>query len=164
MTVNGGLRHARPYKNLYCLTTKDAMKKTPRSKAFKAGIATRSKVLGTTYVQRAFRNADEFTLPFQEIATEFAWGSVWTRKGLSLRDRSLITLAQCIALNRPNEIRVHLRGALRNGISNTELSEMCLHSFLYCGGPASLDAFHVMKAALPELQAELKAEAKAKKQ
>ena len=131
-----------------------------RSKAFKAGIATRSKVLGADYVKRAFKNADEFTLPFQEIATEFAWGSVWNRKGLSLRDRSLVTLAQCIALNRPNEIRIHLRGALRNGISKIELSEMCLHSFLYCGGPASLDAFHVMKETFPGLEAELKAERK----
>ena len=135
--------------------------KTPaRSKAFKAGIAPRGKVLGADYVKRAFKNADAFTLPFQEIATEFAWGSVWNRKGLSLRDRSMVTLAQCIALNRPNEIKIHLRGALRNGISKTELSEMCLHSFLYCGGPASLDAFHVMKTALPELEAELKAEKK----
>ena len=89
----------------------------------------------------------------------FAWGVVWNRKGLSLRDRSLVTLAQCIALNRPNEIRIHLRGALRNGISKTELREICLHSFLYCGGPASLDAFHVIKEALPELEAEFKAEA-----
>lgn len=136
------------------------MKKPTRSKAFKAGIATRSKVLGANYVKRAFQNADEFNLPFQEIATEFAWGSVWNRKGLSLRDRSLITLAQVIALNRPNEIRVHLRGALRNGISKKELSELCLHSFLYCGGPASLDAFQVMKAALPELEAEWKADTK----
>ena len=142
---------------------KKPLTKTTRSKAFKAGIATRSKVLGAEYVKRAFKNADEFTLPFQEIATEFAWGSVWNRKGLSLRDRSLVTLAQCIALNRPNEIRIHLRGALRNGISKTELSEMCLHSFLYCGGPASLDAFHVMKAALPELESELKAELKKKR-
>ena len=142
---------------------KSPAKKTPRSKAFKAGIATRSKVLGAEYVKRAFKTADAFTLPFQEIATEFAWGTVWPRKGLSLRDRSLITLAQCIALNRPNEIRVHLRGALRNGISKTELSEMCLHSFLYCGGPASLDAFHVMKEALPGLEAELKAETKKKR-
>lgn len=134
-------------------------KKQPtRSKAFKTGIATRSKVLGSGYVKRAFKTADEFSMPFQEIATEFAWGSVWPRKGLSLRDRSLVTLAQCIALNRPDEIRVHMRGALRNGISKTELSEICLHSFLYCGGPASRDAFHVMQAALPELEAELKAE------
>ena len=131
-----------------------------RSKAFKTGVAMRSKVLGAEYVKRAFKNADEFSMPFQEVATEFAWGSVWNRKGLSLRDRSLVTLAQCIALNRPNEIRIHLRGALRNGISKKELSELCLHSFLYCGGPASLDAFHVMKAALPELEAELKAERK----
>ena len=131
-----------------------------RSKAFKAGIATRRKVLGANYVKRSFQNADEFSMPFQEVATEFAWGSVWTRKGLSLRDRTLITLAQVIALNRPNEIRVHLRGALRNGISKKELSELCLHSFMYCGGPAALDAFHVMKAALPELEAEFKAEMK----
>lgn len=137
---------------------KTTKKQPARSKAFKAGIATRSKVLGAGYVKRAFKNADEFSLPFQEIATEFAWGSVWTRKGLSLRDRSLVTLAQVIALNRPNEIRVHLRGALRNGISKKELSELCLHSFMYCGGPAALDAFHVMKAALPELEAELKSE------
>jgi 4-carboxymuconolactone decarboxylase len=139
---------------------KKPVKKSARSKAFKAGIATRSKVLGADYVKRSFKSADEFTLPFQEIATEFAWGSVWNRKGLSLRDRSLVTLAQCIALNRPNEIKIHLRGALRNGISKTELSEMCLHSFLYCGGPASLDAFHVMKEALPGLEAELKKEKK----
>jgi len=139
---------------------KKPAKKSAHSKAFKAGIATRSKVLGADYVNRAFKNADAFTLPFQEIATEFAWGSVWTRKGMSLRDRSLVTLAQCIALNRPHEIKVHLRGALRNGISKTELIELCLHSFVYCGGPASLDAFNVMKEALPGLAAELKAERK----
>ena len=139
---------------------KKPAKKSTRSKTFKTGITTRSKVLGADYVKRAFKNADAFTLPFQEIATEFAWGSVWPRKGLSLRDRSLVTLAQCIAQNRPHEIKVHLRGALRNGISKTELSELCLHSFVYCGGPASLDAFRVMQDALPELEAELKAERK----
>ena len=130
----------------------------PKSKAFKNGIATRSKVLGAEYVANAFKNADAFTSPFQELATEFAWGMVWPRPGLSLRDRSLVTLAQCIALNRPNEIRIHLRGAVRNGITRTELRELCLHSFLYCGGPASLDAFHTMKAALPEIEAEARRE------
>lgn len=129
------------------------MKKTSRSKAFKAGLAVRKKVLGPDYVEKSFRNADEFSMPFQELATEFAWGSVWTRPGLSLRDRSLVTLAQCIALNRSNEIRIHLRGALRNGVTLTEIRELCLHSFLYCGGPASLDAFHTIKNALPEIQA-----------
>jgi Uncharacterized homolog of gamma-carboxymuconolactone decarboxylase subunit len=130
-----------------------AAKKSAKSKAFKAGLAMRKKVLGSDYVEKSFKNADDFSSPFQELATEFAWGSVWTRPGLSLRDRSLVTLAQCIALNRPNEIRIHLRGALRNGVSRAEIRELCLHSFLYCGGPASLDAFHVIKAALPEIEA-----------
>ena len=129
------------------------MKKISRSKAFKAGLAIRKKVLGPDYVEKSFRNADEFSMPFQELATEFAWGSVWTRPGLSLRDRSLVTLAQCIALNRPNEIRIHLRGAIRNGLTWTEIRELCLHSFLYCGGPASLDAFHIIKDARQEIEA-----------
>jgi 4-carboxymuconolactone decarboxylase len=124
-----------------------------RSKAFRKGLATRSKVLGPDYVANALKNADEFSAPFQELATEFAWGMVWPRPGLSLRDRSLITLAQCIALNRPNEIRIHLRGAVRNGITKIELRELCMHTFLYCGGPASLDAFHAIKAMLPEIEA-----------
>jgi 4-carboxymuconolactone decarboxylase len=130
-----------------------ARKNTRKSKAFNAGLAMRKKVLGADYVERSFRNADEFSSPFQELATEFAWGSVWTRPGLTLRDRSLITIAQCIALNRPNELKIHLRGALRNGVTKTEVRELCLHSFLYCGGPASLDAFHLMRAALPEIEA-----------
>ena len=133
------------------------MKKPTRSKAFKAGLAMRKKVLGPDYVEKSFRNADEFGMPFQELATEFAWGSVWTRPGLSLRDRSLATLAQCIALNRPHEIRIHLRGAIRNGLTWTEIRELCLHSFLYCGGPASLDAFHAVRDALPEIEAAEKA-------
>ena len=133
------------------------MKKPTRSKAFKAGLAMRKKVLGPDHVANSFRNADEFTMPFQEIATEFAWGSVWTRPGLSLRDRSLATLAQCIALNRPHEIRIHLRGAIRNGVTWTEIRELCLHSFLYCGGPASLDAFIAVKNAREEIEAAEKA-------
>jgi 4-carboxymuconolactone decarboxylase len=126
--------------------------RSKRSKAFEAGLALRKKVLGPEHVERSIRNAGAFGAPFQDIATEFAWGSVWTRPGLSLRERSLITLAQWIALNRPNEIRIHLRGALRNGVTRTELQELCLHSFCYCGGPASLDAFHVIQAALPEIE------------
>lgn len=131
-----------------------------KSKAYQRGLATRKKVLGADYVEKAIKDPDDFTAPFQELATEFAWGSVWTRPGLSLRDRSLITVAQCIALNRPNEIKIHLRGALRNGVTKKEIQELCMHSFLYCGGPASLDAFHTIKAALPEIEALEKAEKK----
>ena len=124
-----------------------------KSKAFQDGLAMRKKVLGPDYVDRQLQDPDDFTAPFQQWATECAWGKVWNRSPLSLRERSLITLAQCIALNRPREIKVHLRGAVRNGVTRAELQELCLHSFLYCGGPASLDAFHTIKEALPEIEA-----------
>jgi 4-carboxymuconolactone decarboxylase len=96
------------------------------------------------------------------LTDDVLFGDVWRRPELSPRDRSLVTIAQCIALNRPNELRIHLRGALRNGVTKTEIREVCLHSFLYCGGPASRDAFHVMKAALPEIE-RLERGAKARK-
>ena len=124
-----------------------------KSKAFEDGLAMRRKVLGPDYVERQLSDPNDFTAPFQQWATECAWGKVWNRPGLSLRERSLVTLAQCIALNRPHEIKVHLRGAVRNGVTRAELQELCLHSFLYCGGPASLDAFRTMKEALPEIEA-----------
>ena len=138
-------------------------KKTKRSKAFQAGLAMRKKVLGPDYVENSISKAGEFGMPFQEMSTEFAWGNVWTRPGLSLRDRSLVTLAQCIALNRPNEIRIHVRGAIRNGVTKTEIRELCLHSFCYCGGPASLDAFNLIKTILPEIEALEKAARKKRK-
>jgi 4-carboxymuconolactone decarboxylase len=92
-------------------------------------------------------------MPFQDLATEFAWGSVWTRPGFTLRERSLLTLAMCIALNRPNEVRIHLRGAIRNGATREQIRELILHSFLYCGGPAALDAYKVVREAWPEIDA-----------
>ena len=85
-------------------------------------------------------------MPFQEVATEMAWGKVWTRPGLDLASRSLVTLAMCIALNRPNEIKIHLRGALRNGVTLLQIRELLLHSFMYCGGPAALDACATVRA------------------
>jgi len=124
-----------------------------KSEAYDAGLAVRKKVLGADYVEQTLKNADELLLPFQELLTEFAWGKVWTRPGLSLQTRSMLTLAMCIALNRPHEIRLHLRGALRNGCSVTEIRELLLHSFIYCGGPAAVDAFNVIRTALPEIQA-----------
>ena len=129
------------------------------SKAFDEGLAMRKKVLGPDYVEKQLQDPNDFSAPFQQWATECAWGKIWNRPGLSLRDRSLVTLAQCIALNRPNEIRIHLRGAVRNGVTRAELQELCLHTFLYCGGPASLDAFHTIKAALPEIEAKERAAA-----
>ncbi len=133
---------------------------TKKAPAYKAGLAMRKKVLGDDYVDRAFKNADDLNMPFQELATEFAWGSVWTRPGFSLRDRSLATLSMCIALNRPAELKIHLRGAIRNGVTRTELRELILHSFLYCGGPAALDAYKAVRDELPLIDALEKTEKK----
>lgn len=130
--------------------------KNHRSAAFQDGLAIRSQVLGPDYVQRAFEGADELSLPFQELATEFAWGSVWTREGLTLRERSLMTMAMCIALNRPRELQIHLRGALRNGVEPELLPEVLLQAFLYCGGPATIDAMHAIREAMPDLQKDIK--------
>ena len=130
--------------------------KNHRSSAFQDGLAMRSQVLGPDYVQRAFENADDLSLPFQELATEFAWGSVWTRGGLTLRERSLMTMAMCIAMNRPRELQIHLRGALRNGVEPELLPEILLQAFMYCGGPATIDAMHAIREAMPALQKEIK--------
>lgn len=124
-----------------------------KSEAYEAGLALRKQVLGADYVEQTLQNADELLLPFQEFLTEVGWGKVWTRPGLSLQMRSMLTLAMCIALNRPHEIKLHLRGALRNGCTPVEIRELLLHSFIYCGGPASVDAFNVIRTALPEIQA-----------
>ncbi len=132
--------------------TSGAAKRAAPSQGFLDGVAMRSKVLGPDYVAGAFNNSDDINMPFQEIATEMAWGKVWTRPGLTLRERSLLTLAICIALNRPNEIRIHLRGAVRNGVTRVELRELILHSFLYCGGPAALDAYKTVREAWPDIE------------
>jgi 4-carboxymuconolactone decarboxylase len=124
-----------------------------KSAAYAAGLALRKKVLGPDYVEQTLKNADGMLLPFQDLLTEFAWGSVWTRPGLTLKLRSMLTLAMCIALNRPHEIKLHLRGAMRNGCTPTEIRELLLHSFIYCGGPAAVDAFNVIRTALPEIEA-----------
>ncbi len=137
--------------------------KNHRSAAFQEGLAIRSQVLGPDYVQRAFEGADELSLPFQELATEFAWGSVWTREGLTLRERSLMTMAMCIALNRPRELQIHLRGALRNGVAPELLPEILLQAFLYCGGPATIDAMHAIREAMPDLQKDIKPAKKRRK-
>ncbi len=124
-----------------------------KSQDYENGLAIRKKVLGPDYVEATLRDANELLMPFQELLTEFAWGKVWTREGLDLKTRSLLTLAICIALNRPHEIKLHLRGAVRNGVSNVEIRELLLHAFIYCGGPACVDAAGVIKACLPDIEA-----------
>jgi 4-carboxymuconolactone decarboxylase len=121
--------------------------------AFQQGLATRTQVMGESFVDRAFTNATDYTLPMQEFITRNAWGTVWQREGLPRRDRSLMTVVMLVALNRPHELRLHLRGALNNGLSREELREALLHAAVYCGMPAAVDAFRAAREVFAELDA-----------
>lgn len=112
------------------------------------GLEIRKAVLGADYVERALASADDFNRPMQELSTEYCWGHVWGRDGLSRRDRSLINLAMISALNRPHALRVHVQGAIRNGVTKDEIREVLLQVAIYCGVPAGMDSFRIAKEAL----------------
>ena len=120
------------------------------SKRFEEGLAVRRAVLGSEYVDKAIADADELTRPLQELITEYCWGAVWTRPGLPRTMRSLINLAMLTALNRPHEVRLHLRGALRNGCTKEEIMEVLLQSAIYCGVPAALDSVRIAREVFGE--------------
>jgi 4-carboxymuconolactone decarboxylase len=108
---------------------------------FAKGLEVRRAVLGADYVDNSLARADEFMRAFQKLTTEYAWGEIWTRPGLDRKHRSMLNLAMLTALNRPNELRLHLRGALTNGVTRDEIKEILLQACIYCGIPAGLDAF-----------------------
>lgn len=108
-----------------------------------AGMNVRRAVLGDEHVDRAIERTTEFTAPFQDFITRVAWGSVWTRPGLDRRTRSAITLSVLAALGRENEIEMHVRGALRNGLTPAEIGEVLLHTSVYAGVPAANAAFAI---------------------
>ena len=116
----------------------------PDDTAFQAGIATRTQVMGSEFVDRAFGNATDYTLPMQEFITRNAWGNVWQRPGLDLKTRSLITVAMLTALGKQHELKGHVRGALNNGATPEELREVMLHATVYCGFPTAIDAFRTV--------------------
>jgi 4-carboxymuconolactone decarboxylase len=118
---------------------------------FDQGLQTRREVLGADYVDNAIRNADEFSLPLQELVTQYAWGDVWNRPGLPRRDRSLIVLAFLAALNRPHELKLHLRGAINNGVTREEIREVLLQAAIYCGAPAAVDGFRIAREVFKDL-------------
>ena len=120
---------------------------------FKAGLAVRRKVLGDEYVNNSLANTDEFTEPLQQFLTEHAWGAVWVREGLSLKTRSMLNLAMLTALNRPNELKLHIRGAINNGVTQEEMREIFLQAAVYCGAPAGLDSFKVAQSVFKEMAA-----------
>jgi len=117
---------------------------------FERGMKIRRQVLGDAHVDRSLAGADEFSQDLQRMVTEFAWGGVWSRDGLSLKQRSLNNLAMLSVLNRPHELEIHLRGALHNGCSVDEIRETLLQVAIYAGFPAALDAFRVAKQVLTE--------------
>jgi 4-carboxymuconolactone decarboxylase len=105
------------------------------------GLQLRRDVLGAEYVDASIANADDFMRSFQRIVTEWCWGYAWGRDGLDRKTRSLLNLAMLTALNRPAEIKLHVKGALANGVTVEEIKEVLLHATVYCGIPAGLDAF-----------------------
>lgn len=120
---------------------------------FEAGLALRKDVVGAEYVERSMAGADDLTRDFQAFVTEYAWGAIWTREGLPRRDRSLLNLGMLTALGKPNELKLHLRGALTNGLTREEIREVLMQTAVYCGVPAALEAFRVAREVFAELDA-----------
>ena len=104
------------------------------------GLATRRAVLGADYVDAALKNVSDFTAPMQQLVTEHAWGNTWQREGLDLKTRSIVTVSMLVALGKMHELKIHVRGALTNGVTKEELQEIFLHATVYCGFPAAIDA------------------------
>jgi len=127
---------------------------------FEEGLEIRKAVLGAEFVEQALRSADDFNRPLQELVTEYCWGAVWTRDGLSRKVRSMLNLAMLTALNRPHELKMHVHGALRNGVSAAEIREVLLQATIYAGVPAGVDAFRVAREVLREAQAQQESEPK----
>src|SRR4051794_22532023 len=118
---------------------------------FDRGLALRREGLGAGYVDRSMKSANDFMMAFQRITTEWCWGYAWTRPGLDRKTRSLMNLAMLTALNRAPEIKLHVRGALNNGVTVDEIKEALIHATIYCGIPAGLDAFKAADEVLKEV-------------
>jgi 4-carboxymuconolactone decarboxylase len=120
---------------------------------FERGLEIRKAVLGAECVDRAIQSADDFNRPLQELVTEYCWGAVWGRDGLDRRTRSMLNLAMLTALNRPHELELHVRGALKNGVTRDEIREVLLQVAIYCGVPAGVDAFRTARRVFAEIDA-----------
>ena len=119
---------------------------------YEHGMEVRRAVLGDEHVDRAIERTNDFTAPFQDFITRYAWGSVWTREGLDRRMRSAITLTALTALGRDHEIAMHVRAAIRNGLTPAEIGEVLLHTAVYAGVPAANRAFAIADEVLAELE------------
>ena len=119
---------------------------------FERGLEIRKSVLGADYVEKSFASADDFNRPMQELVTEYCWGAVWGREGLPKKMRSIINLAMISALNRPHELKIHVKGALKNGVTKEEIREVFLQVAIYCGVPAGVDSFRIAREAFAEVE------------
>jgi len=118
--------------------------------AFENGLKTRRAVLGAEYVDASIASADDFNMPMQELVTEYCWNEIWNRPGLDRKTRSLLNLAMLTALNRPHELKLHVRGALNNGVTPAEIREVFLQTAIYCGVPAAIDSVRNAKEVFKE--------------
>lgn len=121
-------------------------------KLMDAGLAARRAVLGDEYVDRAMKNADDFNKPFQEIVSEYCWGLCWTDETLSRRERSILNLGMIAALGKTHEFELHLRGAIRNGLTKEELRAVLIQIAVYCGIPVGVDCFRIAKNVIGEVK------------
>ena len=119
---------------------------------FETGLKIRKSVLGAEFVEKSIASADDFNMPMQRLTTEYCWGAVWGREELPKKTRSMLNLAMLSALNRPHELRMHIGGALRNGVSKAEIREVLLQVAIYCGIPAGVDAFRVARETFADLE------------
>ncbi|HKI43327.1 MAG: carboxymuconolactone decarboxylase family protein [Mycobacterium sp.] len=118
---------------------------------YERGLEIRSAVLGEQYVNKALAEADDFTRPLQDLVTEYCWGAVWGREELPRKTRSMLNLAMISALNRPNELRTHVKAALTNGVTREEIREVFLQVAVYAGMPAAVDSFRIAREVFAEL-------------
>jgi 4-carboxymuconolactone decarboxylase len=120
---------------------------------FDKGLEVRTAVLGKDYVEASMKNADDFNRPFQELVTEYCWGAAWGSEGLTRKTRSMLNIAMISILNRPHELKLHVKGALNNGVSKEEIREVLIQVAIYAGIPCGVDSFRIAREAFKEVEA-----------
>ena len=123
---------------------------------FEKGLAIRKSVIGAEFVDKALASADDFNMPLQELVTEYCWGAVWGREGLTKKTRSLLNIAMLSVLNRPHELKVHTKGAIKNGATKEEIREVLMQVAIYAGVPAGVDSFRAAKEVFAQLDQQIR--------
>ena len=137
------------------MKTKTVPARIARNPLFRKGVKVRRAVVGEDHVERRLAGADQYSWPMEEITTEFAWGMVWSRPGLSRKTRSFLNLAMLTAMNMRIELKTHVKGALRNGLTRKEVAETMLHCAVYCGFPKAIDGLRIAQEAFREIDEEV---------